>query len=52
MRVALAAYDQKLARDEHLAPLIRHRLNARRQEIVDFLAATAGMSDQPDHEAS
>ncbi|MER5358847.1 hypothetical protein [Streptomyces sp. NPDC002785] len=52
MREALAAYDQKLARGEHLAPLIRHRLSARRQEIVDFLAATADMSDHPDQEAS
>lgn len=34
MREALAAYDQQLARDEHLTPLIRYRLNARRQEIV------------------
>ncbi|MEW2265801.1 hypothetical protein ACGF5T_24285 [Streptomyces sp. NPDC047853] len=52
MREVLAAYDQKLARGEHLAPLIRHRLNARRQEIVDFLAAVVGTSDRPDQEAS
>ncbi|MFE0778852.1 hypothetical protein [Streptomyces sp. NPDC058861] len=51
MKEALAAYDQKLARGEHLAPLIRHRLNARRQEIADFLAATVGASDAPEQGA-
>ncbi|MGW1786162.1 hypothetical protein ACWCQQ_44910 [Streptomyces sp. NPDC002143] len=47
MKEALAAYDLKLARGAHLAPLVRHRLKVRRQEIADFLAATAsGNSDQ------
>ncbi|QKW52667.1 hypothetical protein [Streptomyces buecherae] len=48
MREALAAYGHKLAQGEHLAPLIRHRLETRRQEIADFLATTAGTGDHRD----
>ncbi|MEW2071349.1 hypothetical protein [Streptomyces sp. NPDC007346] len=40
MREALASYDRELERGAHLAPLVRHRLSVRRQEIADFLAAT------------
>lgn len=52
MQEALAAYDLKLARGAHLAPLVRHRLHLRRQEVADFLAATVGTSGHSDQEAS
>ncbi|MFC6061460.1 hypothetical protein [Streptomyces ochraceiscleroticus] len=40
MRDALAAYDRELAQGELLAPFVHDRLQACRQEIVDFLATT------------
>ncbi|MEU2620210.1 hypothetical protein ABZ642_19115 [Streptomyces sp. NPDC007157] len=52
MRDALTAYDRELACGELLAPLVRHRLQARRQEIVDFLAETIDPAQDVTPEAS
>ncbi|MCX4744948.1 hypothetical protein OG455_05325 [Kitasatospora sp. NBC_01287] len=42
LRAALDAHDQELAQADRLAPFVRHRLQARRQELADFLAETVG----------
>ncbi|MEU5328745.1 hypothetical protein [Streptomyces parvus] len=51
MRESLASYDRELARGDHRAPLVRHRLGARRQEIADFLAAAVPRNDRTDSKA-
>ncbi|MEV0537631.1 hypothetical protein [Kitasatospora sp. NPDC050463] len=52
MKDSLAAYERELARGDQLAPLVRHRLQARRQEIADFLAATPDPGQDVTSEAS
>jgi hypothetical protein len=52
IREAVATYERELARGEQLAPLVRHRLQTRRQEIVDFLAATTESTQDVTSEAS
>ncbi|MCX4776821.1 hypothetical protein [Streptomyces sp. NBC_01264] len=48
MREALAAYDRELELGDHLAPLVRHRLGVRRQEIAGFLTAAAANDPAPE----
>ncbi|MFD5463909.1 hypothetical protein ACFWIQ_13970 [Kitasatospora sp. NPDC127059] len=48
-RAALDAHDRELARADRLAPFVRHRLQARRQELAAFLTET--VSIDPDTKA-
>ncbi|MFJ5123029.1 hypothetical protein [Kitasatospora sp. NPDC088548] len=40
LRAALKAHDEELALTDRLAPFVWHRLQARRQELADFLTET------------